>query len=394
MLKTENGFYLNNVFTYDNQECVFNEDTIHIEPNQPPVSKYKLQGISNKKIRFAYVAQSGLVRVAANGTVAEENILGKFIKLSDLPTSSFESFFKRNGFIFPLSDSGYNEIDPGALRGIVEKLRYTVELMSETSAVQKDYERILLLSLLLLFNHDISFQTSVMDQPYKVYEHELMSLIKDDKWASIPETTFATIIRSRPEDYRAYDMVYENTKVYDNELYTEIKSGYADTATLFKVIFYLHVNYHGDEDTKFLIDFLYNYMKDVGEIEDINYKNGIAYKGKPKIDGLTDRLKNAMIRFAQIIIGNEINANLSGIYPYYNRATMEPSWRVESLLSAMYFSMFYIRPDLELYRQCPRCGTYFLVKTTSTRKKYCSSSCCNAQTQETYRRTHPKNKDK
>lgn len=34
--------------------------------------------------------------------------------------------------------------------------------------------------------------------------------------------------------------------------------------------------------------------------------------------------------------------------------------------------MFYLKPDLELYRQCanPRCQKYFLVKTTSTRTKF------------------------
>ena len=50
--------------------------------------------------------------------------------------------------------------------------------------------------------------------------------------------------------------------------------------------------------------------------------------------------------------------NLDGIHPVYNSETMAPSWKVDSLLCAAYFSIFYLKPDLELYRPCdnPRCG--------------------------------------
>ena len=82
------------------------------------------------------------------------------------------------------------------------------------------------------------------------------------------------------------------------------------------------------------------------------------------------------------------NYNLDGIHPVYNSETMTPSWKVDSLLCAAYFSIFYLKPDLELYRPCdnPRCGRYFLVKTTSTRNRFCSQECCNRVTQDRYRK--------
>lgn len=51
-------------------------------------------------------------------------------------------------------------------------------------------------------------------------------------------------------------------------------------------------------------------------------------------------------------------------------------------------TIFYLKPDLELYRPCdnPRCGRYFLVKTTSTRNRFCSQECCNRVTQDRYRK--------
>ena len=102
----------------------------------------------------------------------------------------------------------------------------------------------------------------------------------------------------------------------------------------------------------------------------------------------SDEMKNALLEIAKFVIGEEINANLDGIHPVYNIETMAPSWKVDSLLCAAYFSIFYLRPELELYRPCdnPRCGCYFLVKTTSTRIKYCSPECGNRVTQDRYRK--------
>ena len=102
----------------------------------------------------------------------------------------------------------------------------------------------------------------------------------------------------------------------------------------------------------------------------------------------SDEMKTALIEIAKYIIGEEINANLDGIHPIYNSETMTPSWKVDSLLCAAYFSIFYLKPDLELYRPCdnPRCGRYFLVKTTSTRNRFCSKECCNRVTQDRYRK--------
>lgn len=99
-------------------------------------------------------------------------------------------------------------------------------------------------------------------------------------------------------------------------------------------------------------------------------------------------MKAALLEIAKYVIGKEINANLNGIHPVYNSETMTPSRKVDSLLCAAYFSIFYLKPNLELYRLCdnPRCGKYFLVKTTSTRNRFCSQECCNRVTQNRYRK--------
>lgn len=327
-----------------------------------------------------------MVRIATNGTIEEPNILGSFIKLSDCPLKDIKNFIDRNGFVFPLNEKDYDAINPDRLKCIIEKMKFTVELMSATSAIEKDYDKILTLTLLLIFTNGIEIKTDAMAESYHTFEHPFAILCKNA--SAIPESSDAQIIRSY-DNYLVYDAVYEKDISYDFYEYQNIKSGCSSSPAhtdFYQRMIYLHINYMKSSKEKYMIDFFYHYLKEVGDIMDFTYEKGIQYSITPNYNNFTSDLKNALIKVAHSVLGDEINANLSGIYPAYNPETMAPSWRVESLLSAMYFSIFYIRPDLELYRQCPRCGTYFLVKTTSTRKRYCSTECCNRQTQETYRR--------
>ena len=135
----------------------------------------------------------------------------------------------------------------------------------------------------------------------------------------------------------------------------------------------IFVNYEVQDINKKISDFLFHYLYDM---------NG------DDASQFSEAMKSALIEIAKFVIGEEINANLDGIHPVYNAASMSPSWKVDSLLCAAYFSVFYLKPDLELYRLCenPRCGRYFLVKTTSTRNRFCSQECCNRVTQDRYRK--------
>ena len=147
----------------------------------------------------------------------------------------------------------------------------------------------------------------------------------------------------------------------------------------------MYLNDDSSGMNRMITDFLFHYFYDVGMID---FSNGLSYYTEPNIANFTHEMKGALIEIAKFIIGEEINANLDGIHPVYDSKTMAPAWKVDSLLCAAYFSIFYLKPDLELYRPCdnPRCGRYFLVKTTSTRNRFCSQECCNRVTQDRYRK--------
>ena len=171
--------------------------------------------------------------------------------------------------------------------------------------------------------------------------------------------------------------------------YNDISGGYSIIPgfndQVFKNITALYLNHCGTDITRKITDFLFHYFHEVGMV---SFSNGLSYYKEPNMENFNQAMKDALIEIARSIIGEEINANLDGIHPVYNSETMTPSWKVDSLLCAAYFSIFYLKPDLELYRPCdnPRCGKYFLVKTTSTKTRYCSSECCNRVTQDRYRK--------
>ena len=380
-------FYENILFTYETYSCNCVIDIEHIHPNEEPTKKYKLQKISNKRILFGYSAQKGLVRIAPNGTIEESNILGSLISLLNSKDSdkSLINFFKKNGFIFPTLCSNYETFDEISLYLILKKLKETVELMTGANEINKDYPKIFSLILSFLFSKDIEIKTESMDKAYHTCHHPYIDFINDP----IKTPSYQREQESFDKNtYTIFDTIIDNYEL-DIQEYNDITGGYSDIPgfndSLFKNLTYTLVNYENDDINRKISHLLFHYFHEVGMI---NLSNNMEYYTIPKFSNLTVGMKETMIEIAKYIISVEINSNLNGIHPIYNAETMSPSWKVDSLLCAAYFSIFYLKPDLELYRPCdnPRCGKYFLVKTTSTKTRYCSSECCNRVTQDRYRK--------
>ena len=153
----------------------------------------------------------------------------------------------------------------------------------------------------------------------------------------------------------------------------------------FKNLFCLYSNYAVDDDIlRTTIDFYYNYQKKVGVIKDITI-NKISHHASPKYENFSDEMKAALLKIAKATLSDEINANLQGISPQFNSDTLSPSWRLNSLLEALYFSVFCMKPGFELYKECanPNCKRekFFLINATVTNKKYCCQACANATAQ-------------
>lgn len=389
MPKITANFFGDNIFTFVSNECFCAKDIIHTSPNQPPTIKFKVSENKNKPLLFAYKAKTGLVRVASNGTIEEDNILGTLLSLSTTNPKKMISFFERNGFLFPVS-SDYLSIESELVDRIIENIRNTVELMTAIAEIKKDYTKIVLLTLRLMFNEMFKIELETMEKPYYSCNHSFMntlkitgiSLTEDQEQESFENGCFSV-----------NDTINGSTYKFDRNEYNDIISGSSTSdnriiTPLYKQIVSLYCSYNGSSIERKMIEFIFHLIHDANWRLNYNSITGISAEEIIDLTSLSSEMKTTALEIARHILGEEINANLNGIFPQYDVQAMSPSWKVDSLLSALYFSLFYIKPDLELYRQCanPRCQKYFLVKTTSTHKKYCSTECCNRVTQDRYRK--------
>lgn len=373
MPQIKENFYENILFKFESCSCDCVEDIEHVAPGKEPISHFKLQAIPEHPILFGYAAKDGLVRIAPNGTVEERNILGTLISLVNKPTKELIFFLKNNGFLFPVSTSSYENFDKAALLGIINRLKMTVELMTATNEIIKNFKKICDLTLSLLFSEDFSIKTDSMKQAYYSCHHSYVDMLKN------PPVQLS--YTRQQEGFNGYtyninDSIY-GTYNLDIQDYNDIIGGYKSVpeyrTEFYQNVTYMFLNYDKQDINKKISDFLFHFLYDMNGDSSNEFSN---------------EMKSVLIDISKYVIGEEINANLDGIHPIYNSNTMTPSWKVDSLLCAVYFSIFYLKPDLELYRPCdnPKCGRYFLVKTTSTRIRYCSQECCNRVTQDRYRK--------
>lgn len=391
MPKIIENFFENNIFTFKSYACNCVEDLNHTTPGMPPHKTFKFQSYSDKPLLFGYRAKTGLSRIAPNGTTEEDNILGKLIALPTKKHKDLYSFFEHNGFLFPVSNSEYESIDANLLYEFIHRIKATVELMSAVNDIHKDYVKIIHLTLYLMMADVINIKVDSMAESYTSCKHSFMNTLAKANNASLNwERQQESFDKN---SYTIIDTIANPSFELDISEYNDIISGTSvngliPITPLYQQIIMLYCNYEGTLIERKTIDFLFHLHHDFGQIQSFDIQSGLTFYSPTDLSTMNDEMKSTIIEIAHNILGEEINSNLSGIFPVYDIQTMSPSWKVDSLLSAIYFSIFFLRPDLELYRQCanPRCQRYFLVKTTSTRTKYCSTECCNRVTQDRYRK--------
>lgn len=389
-------FFENNLFRYESYSCDCVKDIEHITPGAEPITTLKLQSLQTKRIRFAFAAKEGLLRLASTGSIEEKNILSSLISLPNGNIDVLFEFFKKNGFLFPISDCEYESVDSHTMLELVNRIKATVRLMSAIEEPRKNYQDILHLTLYLLLSDPVSINVMSLDQPYTTCRHPFYDEIKNAPYLQTVDRGQEAFDK---DTYTITDTIYQPTFELDINDYNDIMGGYMSSKpgsddNRFKAVVNLYCNKpNADISIRLIADFLFHYQYEVGIIKSFDYESGIRYYSQPNMTKFNDHMKKALIDIARLIIGEEINKNLDGIHPQYNVETMSPSWRVDSLMGAIYFSIFYMKPGLELYRRCanPNCGQYFLVKTTSTRNKYCCPECGNATAQRNYRKRQKEN---
>lgn len=391
MENTEN-FFESNLFLFNNEHCDCAVDTKFLSPSQPPETTIKVQAIPGDTIHFAFSAGVGLVRLGNKGALVEKNLLGSLISIKPGDTEALFNYFSNNGFLFKISDSAYEPIDTDKMFELIRRIRTTVELLSAMGAIRKDYHKILGLSLYLLFSTPIEINFSTFTEPYRTCLHPFYERLLNAR--NLPEPEYFHDMMFSQEYYDVVDTLVPPTSQVDLQLYAGCSEGSGQewylkgsSSELFINTFFLYsFGENETPNTRRIVDLLYHYFTEVGIVRNVKENGDIEYYSEPNMAKFTSAMKERIIEVARIVIAEEINANMAGIHPLYDAEKMTPSWHVDTLMAGLYFSIFYMKPDLELFRRCKQCGQFFPVKATSTRKIFCDDPCRNRYQQSMYRK--------
>lgn len=387
----------------------------------------------DEKLFFDYKAGKELVNVTKDGPAVDGEVLPDLLAIRDENVEDIKAFIEKHGFFLPLNLSENNSVDAEFLFTLINRLKATVSLMSALGANGEaiDYKKIIALTLYLLLAPQINIEFTSGHGQFATCPHDMGRVwsgiyqppkgIKDlkpnDEWEFVDNTIDVTDIKPPAEDhpnYRTYVNSISQAKGQSLALGNYIPDSIRFRNVGLNMNEYLYAkDYYQNDPTsvrakatilfsdakiveghcRLAIDFLYNFCKDVGEIKAWNYKGELTFAqdASPETgrleNGLDEQLKAASLELAKLTLKTEITWNLRGIIPSYDTELMTPSWRVEHLLSGLYFCLFNTHAKAEQYRICakPNCGRYFLAKTDSIKKRYCSYKCANATAQSVHR---------
>ncbi|WP_274939932.1 BRcat domain-containing protein [Chordicoccus furentiruminis] len=379
--KIEENFLTSSIFTFESYKCTCEETSVSTNISMLPVPAVKLTPDTRMKVYFAFGSKVGLVRLNEDGSIAESNILGKLVAINRNDIRAYFSFFENNGFFFPIATDKSEIIGLNELQFLVGRLQATLELMSTiTDMSRTSYERIIRMIFYHLFAPVVSVETKDGKYKYVSDIHQYSKYLETNKDADRAprlNDTFNNENFSFNDNIAAFSM---NADFVDSVLNgTPADSKYQ--TPLFQNVF---TAYCAPRDGKpktmlFINDFVFHYFYEVGIIDYVDLEKTHYINDEVHKENFTEQLKSAAVRTAKFIIKEEIESNLRRVRPTYNTAILEPAWKIDSLLSALYFGLFYMRPNMETYRRCanPKCGEFFPVPVSSRKKKYCCTACMN-----------------
>lgn len=389
--KTENfneNFFANNIFTFDSYACDAQIEYI-ASPTGMETEMLKVKAKKDTPLRFAFGSKVGLVRLNADGSIAESNILGKLLAINSTYTENYIDFFNRNGFLFPISFDKYDYIESSTFKAIVNRLHATLLLMSTVTDMSRtSYEKIVRLIVYLLHAPVVQIETKDGKYTQKSTYHPYTNFLNKVDDLQLDERLEDTFNNS---SFVFRDAIFQNTEL-PADFIISVLDGTANNKYddyNFRKILRLFCAQRNEIPKSILLvnDFLFHYYYSVGvirraDLESIEYVNGENCK-----ENFSDKLKQAAMNIAKLLIKEEIEANLRRIIASYDVDKLEPTWKITSQLCALYFGLFYMRPKMEIYRRCEnkKCGEYFLVSVTSRKKKYCCRACMNRDIQARHR---------
>ena len=380
------GISLKTMFQHEGYGCLCAKDTVNTFPDEAPTVTLKVCPDTSTQLLFSYAPKDGLNMTGVAGGLHEKNILGKLLALPKGDINKHIEFIEKYGFLYPLPENEYTAIEASDLMDIINRIKSTIRLYSYIN--KKDYRGVLIHVVYLLYSSVTELR--IGDDVFSTCTHRFKSLL--DTYNLFPDLSREPEVAANGT-YSVDDAFLGKKNAIDIGFYNAVRSG-SDTdlqgskAPWFKNLMAMYIGCKDvDEETRFLIDFFYHLQTEVSVIKEVHFGGFKSYKTFSE-DALDDSFKNALLKIARIVVAEEINHNIRGIHPKYNGGKLTAIWQVDTLIEALYFSIFYMR-NCEMYKECenPNCkrDRFFLVEATRTNKHYCCEQCRNAAGAQRYR---------
>ena len=379
--------FFNNLFECENFACNCVKDIENVAPDIPPKTTLKLYSDSTRLLTFSYAPREGLNLTGVAGGLIEKNILGKLLAIPDGDIDKHIDFFVTYGFLLPLKEDEYESINAEDLLGIVNRIKATIQLMN--SIGKRNFRSILVNVAYLLYSPQIEVRFS--DYTFSTCYHRFTQLIetynlfpdisREDEVAALGTYSVADTMLGKINhiDFRFYNAVRQNGK-------TDITGS---NTKWFKNLTAAYVGCHNEsEDVRTLIDFFFHFQTEISAFKEVEFRRIVPFSHVDE-ESFSEEIKTALLKIARIVVSEEINFNIAGVHPKYDGSRLSAVWQVDTLLQALYFSIFYMKAGVEIYKECenPNCkrDRYFLVEATRTNKKYCCQQCANAAASQRHR---------
>lgn len=390
-----------NMFNYENSRCDCKVTTNYTDDG---VETHTLQ-IRNIDgiLKYAYAPIDGLVMIdEKTGSIVEKNkIIEDFLNLKLQDANKMKKFIDTYGFFMPLPNDGkYKTFDHIEVGNLLLRYKALVQLMSAIEDDTIDYDLVLQLTSFLLFAYPRRLTLNENEEGLCSCVHAFTDL-----WYTIEDLPNIENNMVGDLSYDPYEAYYiipdsftrqeEHLGVIDyHERVEEVDPSTSYSSTIFSAkIIKLYRDGFPDGvnlNERYVIDFFYHLLDTGIKIDDIPENGKIMTT--PKLSNapqFTKQFQSKLLEIAKLTIKEEFDFELYGIHPTYNIESMSPNWEIPNLFTALYFALFYTRPDYEVYRRCanPNCKRLFKVKTTNSRKLYHDTACQNAAAQMRHRKT-------
>ncbi|WP_103981723.1 CGNR zinc finger domain-containing protein [Helcococcus massiliensis] len=384
-------------FTFENNSCACDIESVIDDMSGNLIKRIALKETKDQTIKMGYIYGSGLKVLGDRKKREKNNVLGEFLGIKKDDIESYKSYFEKYGFLFNTNPDRYTSINTSDLYYLQESLLAFVQLMNNQYDIDFknsiNTQELLDACIFLLFREPktIKINDSIV---FETKQNYIMNIVNNsiNHNDGIEGLKYEDRNGQKIGYFEIYDSVFETTIKIDQEKYLKILQ-HERLPNWCKKLLRVYKNKNQlvkNHKWHKVSDFLYHLVFDLSPFDMYNITlDGIFNDELYKDLKQNKQIFDALIYTSKLLLSEEFQNNLKSVHPVYNVLDMKPDWKLPSLFSAMYFSLFYLDSSQVGLRKCanPTCNQYFEVSKTNSKKKYCDSfTCGNIVNQRRYQR--------